>query len=52
MKKITIITDSCSDLNNELRNKYDIEYLEMRVLYDDKDIPASLDWEYMPAKEF
>ncbi len=52
MKKITIITDSCSDLNNELRNNYDIEYLEMRVLYDGKDMPASLDWEYMPAKEF
>lgn len=52
MKKFVILTDSCSDLNKELRTAYDIEYLPMRVIYDGNDIPASLDWEYIPAKEF
>ncbi|MGN0814259.1 MAG: DegV family protein [Candidatus Coproplasma sp.] len=52
MKKFVIVTDSCSDLYKELRTKYDIEYLPMRVIADGDDIPASLDWEYIPAKEF
>ena len=26
MKKFVIVTDSCADLNGELRKKYDIEY--------------------------
>lgn len=52
MKKFVIITDSCADLNKELRTKYDIEYTSMRILYDGKDIPANLDWEIIPAKEF
>lgn len=52
MRKIVIITDSCADLNKELRTKYDIEYTPMRVLYDTNDIPASLDWEIIPAPDF
>lgn len=52
MRKITIITDSCSDLNSEIRRKYNIDYLEMRILFENKDIPASLDWEHIPAKTF
>ncbi|MGN0818687.1 MAG: DegV family protein [Candidatus Coproplasma sp.] len=52
MKKFVILTDSCSDLNKELRTKYDVEYMPMRLIYDGNDIPASLDWEYIPVKEF
>lgn len=52
MRKIVIITDSCADLNKELRTKYDIEYTPMRVLYDTNDIPASLDWEIISAPDF
>lgn len=52
MKKFVIITDSCADLNKELRTKYDIEYIPMRIIYGTNDIPASLDWEAIPAKDF
>ena len=52
MNKFAIITDSCADLDKATREKFDIDYVSMRCLYDDKDIPASLDWEYLPYKEF
>lgn len=52
MKKFAIITDSCSDLERPLREKYDIDYVPMRVILDGKDMPANLDWEMMPVKEF
>lgn len=52
MKKFVIVTDSCSDLRKELREKYDIEYIPMHTIWDDKDLPASLDWEYIDYKEF
>lgn len=52
MKKYIIVTDSCSDLNKEIRTRYDIEYLAMRVIHDNVDMPASLDWEYISAKDF
>lgn len=43
MKKFVIVSDSCSDLNQELRKKYDIQYLCMRVIEDIVDRPADLD---------
>lgn len=52
MKKYVIVTDSSSDLNKTLRQKYDIEYIPMRILYDDKDIPADLDWGTIGVKDF
>lgn len=52
MKNFVIVTDSCSDLDKETREKYDIDYLPMRILYEDKDIPASLDWEQISFKDF
>lgn len=52
MKKYVILTDSSCDLNKELREKYDIEYVTMRYIYDNVDVPASLDWEYLSAKDF
>ena len=52
MKKFVIVTDSCADLNGELRKKYDIEYLCMRVIEGNIDRPADLDWQFMPAKTF
>lgn len=52
MKKYIIVTDSCSDLDKEIRTRYDIEYLPMRVIHDNVDLPASLDWEYISAKDF
>ena len=52
MKKFVIVTDSCADLNGELRKKYDIEYLCMRVIEGIVDRPADLDWDFMPVHGF
>ncbi|MBQ2711322.1 MAG: DegV family protein [Clostridia bacterium] len=52
MKKFVIVTDSCSDLNENLRSRFDIDYIPMHTIWDDKDLPASLDWEYIDYKEF
>lgn len=52
MKKYVIVTDSCSDLNKELREKYDIDYIPMHFSLDGKDYRASLDWEDFSVSEF
>lgn len=52
MKNYVILTDSCSDLPKELREKYGVEYLPMRILYGDKDIPADLDWGEISFEQF
>lgn len=44
MKKFVIITDSCSDLTKEMREKYDVSYVPMHVVYDGEDHIADLDW--------
>ena len=51
MKKYVIITDSTSDLNTELRKKYQIEYCQMNINCEGQEFPASLDWDYYTAKE-
>lgn len=51
MKKFMILTDSCSDLSRETREKYSIDYVQMNITYDDKELPASLDWDiYTPSE--
>lgn len=52
MNKFVIVTDSCSDLTKGLRTQYDIDYIPMHTICDGTDTPASLDWEYIPCKEF
>lgn len=52
MNNFVIVTDSCADLNGQLRKKYNIEYLCMRVIEGIVDRPADLDWQFMPAKTF
>ena len=44
MRNVKIITDSCADLNAELLEKYDIDYAEMRTVYQGKETPAKLTW--------
>ncbi len=51
MKKVKIITDSCSDLSRDLREKYDIDYAKMYTEYEGKETPASLDWDLYSPKE-
>ena len=51
MRPVKIVTDSCSDLPKELREKYDIDYMMMNTVKDGKETPASLDWEFYSPKE-
>lgn len=52
MKKIKIITDSCSDLSPELLEKYNLDYALMNTVYEEKTTPASLYWEHYSPQEF
>ncbi|MCQ2530028.1 MAG: DegV family protein [Lachnospiraceae bacterium] len=52
MRDFVIFGDSTCDLNRELREKYEIEYVPMNFVLDGKEYPASLDWEAMTAHEF
>ena len=51
MRPVQILTDSCSDLTGELLKKYDIDYVKMNTVYEGKETPASLTWEYYSPKE-
>lgn len=52
MKNYVIIGDSTCDLNKEIRQKYDIEYLKMNFVIDGVEYSASLDWEQLSPKAF
>ena len=52
MRKYVIITDSCCDLEKELREKYDIDYIPMKLAYDGKTTNADLDWQDISMQEF
>lgn len=47
-----VITDSTSDLSNEIREKYSIDYCQMEFSLGEKTFRASLDWEDISPKEF
>lgn len=47
-----IITDSTSDMNKQLREQHNIEYVPMNYVLEGKEYPALLDWEAQPPKEF
>ena len=51
MRKIQVITDSCSDLSQELLDSYGIDYCRMNTVYKDRETPASLLWEYYTPRE-
>ena len=52
MRNYVIVTDSCSDLDKELREKYAIDYIPMHMMLEGKDYPADLDWGDFSAEEF
>lgn len=52
MSKTVIFGDSTCDLGKDLREKYDIQYVHMNYVVDDKEYPASLDWDAQTAKAF
>jgi hypothetical protein len=43
MKKFVILTDSCSDLSKDLRDKYDIDYIQMHINVDENEYMADVD---------
>lgn len=51
MSKVKVITDSCSDMGRDLRDKYDIDYVQMTVTWNGVEKRASTDWEEFSAKE-
>ncbi len=52
MNKVKIITDSCADLNKELLEKYDIDYVKMLTICDGVESPAVLTWSNDEMREF
>lgn len=46
-----IIADSTCDLSDELRLKYNVDYVAMNYLLDGKEYPALLDWSSHSPKE-
>lgn len=52
MNKWVIVTDSCSDLSKEYREKYGIDYAKMSYSFDGRQIEADLDWSEISAPEF
>lgn len=52
MEKFAIITDSSCELSKKQRDLYDIDYVYMGINFEDKELPASLDWEFISPQEF
>ncbi len=52
MREFVIFGDSTCDLSKEIRDRYDIDYVPMNYILDEKEYPASLDWESMSVKDF
>lgn len=50
MKPIKIITDSCADVNVEMRGKHDIESIDFTVYYGGKEVVAD-PWRKLSPKE-
>lgn len=50
MRKVQILTDSCSDMDGELLARYNIDYVKMNTVLDGKTTPASLTWDYYSPK--
>lgn len=51
MKDYVILTDSCSDLSKDIRESLGIDYVQMNIVYDGKELPASLDWDLYTPQE-
>ncbi len=52
MRKIQIVTDSTSDLNGELLEKYGIDYCRMSTVLDGKETEATLTWDNCSPEDF
>ena len=52
MRKVKIITDSCSDIGGHLLEKYNIDYAKMFTVEDGNEAPAILTWSSEEVHEF
>ena len=52
MSKYVIITDSSSDLDEKLREKYDLHYVPNRFNYEGKEYNDDTDWKTFPIDQF
>lgn len=52
MREFIILTDSCSDLELNDRQKYGIEYVKMHFSSNGKEYVADLDWSDISFKDF
>lgn len=52
MRKFVIVTDSCGDLSKDLRDKYNVEYIQMHVIIDEKEYMADIDFNEIPYHDF
>ena len=52
MRKVQIITDSCSDLTPELLEKYHIDYVKMNTVFEGETRPADLAWTEEEVHQF
>lgn len=52
MRKFAIVTDSCSEFDKPLREKYGVDYIPMHINYEDKEHIACLDWSIISYKDF
>lgn len=51
MRKVKVITDSCSDLNGDLLERYNIDYAKMTTVTDGIEKPAIITWDETEAHE-
>ncbi|MBR4017561.1 MAG: DegV family protein, partial [Oscillospiraceae bacterium] len=52
MRDYIILTDSTSDLTLEMRQQYNIAYVQMQYIIDGVEYKASLDWESHDPKTY
>ncbi len=50
LRKVKVITDSCSDLGCDIMEKYDIDYVRMMTIENGEEAPALLSWSREEAK--
>ena len=51
MRSVKVITDSCANMGKELRDRYDVDYARLSILWDGNEKYVSNDWELYTAKE-
>ena len=51
-KRVQIVTDGCSDIPDEWRTRYGIDYVPLTVMWNGEEKPATCEWADYSPKEF